>query len=440
MFRLLSQRLYLRIWLAAVLSVAVLTLLVAWAWRVAAEHNRPAVHEIVRQVVITDEHGKVLAESQSQLRRGGAALFEVELPNQQRLQIELSPPMPSPDRMGPPDGVHRPMRGPPGAGNSSRWFLWWVQPPWGFVWMLLVVALAVALAVYPIARRLTQRLETLQKGVQQWGEGDLTVRVPQQGRDEVADLARRFNAAAERVQHLMTSQKSLLANASHELRSPLARIRMGVELMQADDDANRNAGIRQELKRSIGELDGLIEEILLASRLDAKQADMGLVETVDLMGLCAEECARLGASFGLQQGLQKVEVQGVSKLLRRLVRNLLENAQRYGRKSSNAQTASQASPPYRDDLLLLLRVDEASQGAAGPQVVIGVFDRGPGVPAHLRERIFEPFFRLPGASEKQGGVGLGLALVKSIAQRHGGQVHCEDREGGGSSFVVTLPQ
>jgi len=281
----------------------------------------------------------------------------------------------------------------------------------------------VALALYPVIRRLTLQLERLQNGVKRWGEGDLNVRFPVQGQDEVADLSRRFNEAADRIQNLMTSQKSLLANASHELRSPLARIRMAMELMDSPklDDAVRQR-TRAEVLRNMGELDQLIDEILLASRLDAKEADMGTIEPVDLVGLCAEECARVGANLDVPEGQSSFEVQGVSKLLRRLVRNLLENAKRYG------ATATQDN---ESDIELSLRQENG-------RTVLRVSDRGPGVPSELRERIFEPFYRLPGASERVGGVGLGLSLVKSIAERHGGSIRCEDREGGGARFVVTL--
>jgi signal transduction histidine kinase len=108
-----------------------------------------------------------------------------------------------------------------------------MRPPFGFGfgWMLGLVGLAVAVGAYPVMRRLTQRLEALQRGVERWGAGDLSARVNADGTDEVAFLARRFNHAAERIETLMESHKSLLANASHELRSPLARIRMGLELM-----------------------------------------------------------------------------------------------------------------------------------------------------------------------------------------------------------------
>jgi signal transduction histidine kinase len=220
----------------------------------------------------------------------------------------------------------------------------------------------------------------------------------------------------------MASQKSLLANASHELRSPLARIRMGLELMSgsaAEPDALARS--RAEILRNMAELDQLIDEILLASRLDAKEADIGTVEAVDLVGLCAEECARVGAMLEVPPGLTTLEVKGVSKLLRRMVRNLLENARCYGAFAEEA-----------DAVVLSLHIESA-------QVVLRVQDRGPGVPLVYLDRIFEPFFRLPGASERIGGVGLGLALVKSIAERHGGQVRCLARPAGGACFVVTLP-
>jgi signal transduction histidine kinase len=240
-----------------------------------------------------------------------------------------------------------------------------------------------------------------------------------QGDDEVADWSERFNAAAERIEGLMASQKSLLANASHELRSPLARIRMGLELMNAPAaDPDALARNRAEILRNMAELDQLIDEILLASRLDAKEADIGTVEAVDLVGLCAEECARVGATLEVPPGLSQLEVQGVAKLLRRMVRNLLENARRYG---------AHADP--QSGVVLSLGQDAA-------QIWLRVCDQGPGVPPAFRERIFEPFFRLPGASERVGGVGLGLSLVRSIALRHAAHVVFEERQGGGACFVV----
>jgi signal transduction histidine kinase len=307
----------------------------------------------------------------------------------------------------------------------------WNLAPYGFFWTLALVAVAVALATYPIIRKLTRRLELLQNGVEKWGGGDLSVRVPEAGQDEVAFLARRFNHAAQQIEtlvksheSLLASQKSLLANASHELRSPLTRIRMGLELMASPSSPT----FKNEITRNITELDQLIEEILLASRLDAREADLGTIESVDLIGLAAEECARIDAELdvqgaedettagGVRTGSSALPVQGVTKLLRRAVRNLLENARRHAAGHITVTLKKTAS-----------------------QAEIRVCDGGPGVPPELRERIFEPFYRLPGATERDGGVGLGLALVKSIVLRHGGSVFCENRPEGGACFVVHLP-
>jgi signal transduction histidine kinase len=190
---------------------------------------------------------------------------------------------------------------------------------------------------------------------------------------------------------------------------------MGLELMGSAP----TPAFRDEIARNIAELDQLIDEILLASRLDTQEVDVGTVEPVDLTGLAAEECARQDVELDTSAGTTDataVTVDGVPKLLRRAIRNLIENARRYGTGA--------------------ITVGVQREGA---RAVLRVSDRGPGVPPNLRERIFEPFYRLPGASERAGGVGLGLALVKSIAQRHGGTARCEDRSGGGATFVVELP-
>ena len=399
---LFSRRLYLRIWLAVVVGVAVLTLLVGWAWRVAAEQNAQPEVPQGREMVLRDSAGNTLVAGLA-TRAPGSSRDGVELridsENGSSYSLQIGPRPPRGDR--PPGAGHR-----PDAAFSMR-------PPFGFVWMLALVGLAVAVGVFPIIRRLLKRLDVLQRGVQRFGEGDLSARVPVQGSDEVANLARQFNAAAARVETLVKSHKSLLANASHELRSPLTRIRMGLELMGGQQPS---PAFREEILRNIAELDQLVDEILLASRLDAREADVGTVELVDLIGLAAEECARVDADLDVSS--DSVDVRGIPKLLRRAIRNLLENARRYS----------------TGEITLVV---ERRQGHAE----VRVCDRGPGVPVTHRERIFEPFYRLPGASERSGGVGLGLARVRSIAGRHNGTVHCEDRPDGasGACFVLRLP-
>ena len=404
-----SRRLYLRIWLAVVGGIAVLTLTVGWAWRMAEEQKAQNAQPFVppsREMVLRDPNGtqvlKGLATRQPS-EPGEGIEFQIQSDTGQVFLLQMAPRQPRGDRGGRPGG--------PNQGDAA----FWTRPPFGFLWLLGIVGLAVAVGVYPIIRRLTLRLEALQRSVQKFGEGDLSVRVPEQGQDEVADLARQFNAAAARVETLVKSHKSLLANASHELRSPLTRIRMGLELMGGQQPS---PAFRAEILRNIAELDQLVDEILLASRLDAREADVGTVELVDLIGLAAEECARVDADLDVSASPDSLEVRGVAKLLRRALRNLLENARRY---STGEITV----------------VVHRRQGRAE----VHVCDHGPGVPPSQRERIFEPFYRLPGASERAGGVGLGLSLVRSIAGRHQGTVHCQDRPDGehGACFVLTLP-
>lgn len=284
------------------------------------------------------------------------------------------------------------------------------RPPQGLIVALLMIALAVGVGAYPVVRRLTSRLERLQSSVDALGAGQLSTRVAVEGSDEVARLAESFNRSASRIEALIAAQKSLLANASHELRSPLARIRMAVELL----DAPRTE-MREELTRNITELDQLIDEILLASRLDASPDAAPDNEVVDFAALVAEECARVGAETALEPAI----VRGDVRLLRRMVRNLLENAKRYG---EGSPILASVAWPERN----IMQLD--------------ICDGGKGVPPEERENIFAPFYRLPGARERDGGVGLGLSLVRQIARKHGGDVVCLAREDEkGSCFRLKIP-
>lgn len=265
------------------------------------------------------------------------------------------------------------------------------------------IALAVALGARPVVRRLTGRLERLQRGVESLGAGDLGARVKVEGRDEVAQLAQSFNQAAARIEKLVAAHKMLLANTSHELRTPLTRIRLGLELVEAEPAR------KAELARDIAELDQLVDEILLVSRLDATDG-LDRAEEIDLAALAAEECARY-ADCSVHGG--SVTVRGDPTLLRRMIRNLLENAKLHG------------APPI-----------EVAVERRGDQAALEVSDAGEVIAAPARERLFSPFQRI-GGPERPCGTGLGLALVRQIARRHGGDVAYRGESG--SCFAVTLP-
>jgi signal transduction histidine kinase len=320
-----------------------------------------------------------------------------------------------------PERAERRRDGPPGAfaflGKLPFFPPNFIPPEWqsgvGLAAVLLLLFIAVAAGAWPVVRQLTRRLQALQLGVEKFGAGALDHRVQVTGRDEVAAVATSFNHAAARIETLVRSHQSLLANASHELRSPLARMKMAVEMMDGAAP-EQQAKLKREVDTNIAELDALVEEVLLASRLDAvKNTDV--FEDVDLLGMAAEEASRVGAVLDSQPKV-RFTVQGDERLLRRALRNLLENAKRYGGGDITVNLLHQKNT-----------------------TLIHVCDRGPGVSAEQRERIFEPFYRLPGHAEQAGGVGLGLSLVKQIAQRHHGSVSCEAREGGGSCFVLSLP-
>ncbi len=354
----------------------------------------------------------------------GAIVVSAELGDGRSLEMvrTMRPPNPpggpaasGPGAAGPGQGAgvqRRPDEGP----WTSPWLHRPVSPGAPAVSTLAVVLVllfvGVAVGAFPVVRRLTRRLESLKRGVEQFGAGQLHHRVDDSGRDEVAAVAHSFNQAAERIETLLRSHQTLLANASHELRSPLARLKMAFAMLDDAAPAQRER-LAHEIDVNIAELDALVEEVLLASRLEAGSA-VGETHVVELLALGAEEAAR--AEAGFEPETDTARVQGQERLLRRALRNLLDNARRYG----------------GPEVQLSLR-----PVAGGYEFAVA--DRGPGVPAELRERIFEPFYRLPGHAEMAGGVGLGLSLVKQIAERHGGSVRCLARDGGGSRFVIFLP-
>jgi signal transduction histidine kinase len=414
------RRLYLQIYLTIVAILLIVFIAVGTVWRIAALSRFDHAIEVASDFIETGlpPAGAPRGEVQRALDR-----LHRELNADIALYARDGQLMASAGRPIPPSRLDRTAPGwLPGRGGPS-WLLHLEDgralivrlpraPLRPGIWLILVLtALAVAAAIgaYPIARRLTRRLERLKAGVEQLGHGDLAARVRIEGKDEVAALAESFNGAAARIEELIKSHKMLLANCSHELRTPLTRINMALALLGDSVDPSR----REQLKKDIAELDQLIEEILLASRLDAVKAPER-VEDVELLALAAEEAARYDAAA---EG-ETVIARGDASLLRRMIRNLLENARRYG-------------------------------GAAAPDVRVGrlpdarawveVRDRGPGISEGEREKIFEPFHRLAGAAETGRGSGLGLALVRQIARHHGGDAVCLAADGGGSRFRVTLP-
>jgi signal transduction histidine kinase len=411
------QRLHVRIYLTTLASLAVVVVLCAVLWQFTAERSADAEHDRYVGALI----GKALPSS-ARPQALQASLAGLVVPPIKGLVLL--------DRNGHRIAVAGELRGIDAAigriGQGHFETAWRaihlddgrsvlvrmhsdsLQFHLGGLVLTALIALAVALGIYPIVRQLTRRLEQLAGTVDRFGQGDLAVRAPVSGQDEVSSLASSFNDMADRVATLLEAHGRLLANASHELRSPLARIRMALELHGSDPRPELLDGMRKDC----AEIEGQIEEILLASKLDTVDTALPQ-ELVDLEVLLAEECSRLDIPFDTVPA----EVRGSARLLRRLLRNLLENALKHGGADVSA---------------CLAIGDHGSR-------ILQVNDRGPGIPEPERERIFEPFYRPANIAETGNGWGLGLALVRQIADHHRGSVRCLARAGGGCVFELILP-
>jgi signal transduction histidine kinase len=408
------RRLYLQVYFTIVVSLFLVVLTAGAVWHFTAgvlpfEQPFEAAGEVIAELVPpANAPGAVQQQAIDRLaRRLGADLALFGRTNDPLAAAGL--PLPPPDRSRTGSWQHT-AAGPAVSIRlpDGRWLvarLPFSQRPSAarLAAFLGAIALAVALGARPIVRRLTGRLERLQRGVESLGAGDLRARVKVEGRDEVARLAQSFNQAAARIESLVGAHKMLLANASHELRTPLTRIRLGLELVEAEPAR------KAELARDIAELDQIVEEILLVSRLDATDG-LDVRDDIDLAALAAEECARYEDCS--VQG-QSVMVRGDPTLLRRMIRNLVENAKLHG------------EPPV-----------EVAVERRGDQAMLSVSDRGQVIAADARERLFSAFYRIPGRSGPRD-TGLGLALVRQIARRHGGDAAYRPERG--SCFTVTLP-
>jgi two-component system, OmpR family, sensor kinase len=301
----------------------------------------------------------------------------------------------------------------------------------------LIVGLAllvVAVLTRPLAQRISRPLEHLTAAARRLGGGDLSARAPvdtghARRSDEITELTHAFNDMAERVERLVRAEKELLANVSHELRSPLARIRLALELLPREAADDRHL---RDVERDLGELDRLIEDVLTTARLDTTglPAHLGPVDVRalldDLAARARHDPLTASTPVRIDDG-PAIELMADASLLRRAIWNLIENAAKYG------------APPIT-----------LSAARDGERVTITVSDEGAGIAPADRERVFTPFYRgdaarTPDATEEsRRGVGLGLTLARRVAEVHGGTiaVGAASESGGtprGCRVVVTIP-
>jgi two-component system osmolarity sensor histidine kinase EnvZ len=279
---------------------------------------------------------------------------------------------------------------------------------------LVTLAAGVLLAILAaawLARRIVAPLEQLDAAATALGRGERPAPLPESGPRELAALARRINALGREVHDLLEGRTTLLAGLSHDLRTPLARMRLALEMLSRRPDPS----LIERLDRDIEEMNRLVGEMLELARGLGREAPRE-VDMPALLEHLAAQAREAGVDVAVNSG--PCVVTAAPMALRRVLGNLLSNAQRYG-----------GGRPVE----LVVRRDPHG-------VRIGVLDRGPGIPPDQIEAVFRPFHRVePSRSPGTGGSGLGLAIVRQLAQANGWSVELENRDDGGLAAWVTLP-
>jgi len=287
-------------------------------------------------------------------------------------------------------------------------------------WLLLAIVI-IGLVSFTLAAILSRRIRHLRSAAQVIAEGDLSARVTLKGRDEVSALATDFNLMAERISEMMASQRRLVSDVSHELRSPLARLRIALELAErAQDPAQALTRIGKEAD----ELEQLVSDLLSLARIESGQSLMERqpVPLCELLNTIVADANFEGEALKRRVVLEscdKSSVEGDPVLLHAAIENVVRNALRYTPEGST------------------IGINLRQQNRA---LQITIEDQGPGVPEEALDRLFEPFARVAEARDRNsGGYGLGLAITGRTLIAHGGDAKAENRPGGGLRVTLTLP-
>ena len=283
------------------------------------------------------------------------------------------------------------------------------EPRPGVYFWLGLAALFVALVLVWGAHRMTRPLRAFADAADRLGLDAEPPALPEHGSRELRKATRAFNRMTARIRRLVDDRTLLLAAVSHDLRTMLTRLRLRAEFIEDPEQ-------REKAAADLDEMNAMLDATLAFARDEAADERPVPVDLAGMLRTLVEDLADAGRSTSFA-GPRRLTVSGRPVALRRLFENLLDNALRYGGEAEAT----------------LRRLD-------GGRVEVLIDDRGPGIPEALRERVFDPFFRVDGSrSRDTGGSGLGLAVVRAIVQRHGGTVRLEDRPGGGLRVRVTLP-
>jgi signal transduction histidine kinase len=291
---------------------------------------------------------------------------------------------------------------------------------WSFAPYFALIIVAIAALCWVLAVGIVTPLRAVGAAVDRFGRGDLTVRVPTTRRDEIGALAKAFNHMAERIQTLLGAERRLLQDISHELRSPLARLNIAIELARTADDRDAAAS---RLQKEVNRLASLVGALLEVTRVEGdpsirRSEEIRVGDILhDVVQSCSLEAEARRCRLVMSDG-SGCALHGDPELLRRALENVVRNAIRYA--------------PHESDVEL--RTEDRPEG-----VVVTVRDAGQGVPDDMLPRLTQPFFRVEGARESSsGGVGLGLSIAHRAVQLHHGTLVAENAHPG-LRVTLTFP-
>jgi two-component system, OmpR family, sensor histidine kinase CpxA len=294
---------------------------------------------------------------------------------------------------------------------------------------ILIAVLSSGLVCYFLASYLTSPILRLRKAAQKLAAGDLSARVGKVGRskDEVSQLVHDFDTMAEQIEKLVNAQSRLLKDISHELRSPLARMTVALELARQRTGTEAE-GVLDRISLEASRMNELIGSLTTIARLESgtgtvKKVSVHLEEIVEEVARDADFEAQARNCRVEAEILDELPVEGDPALLRSAIENVVRNATRYTREGTTVKVRA-----------------EKLQRQNSTQSLIAVTDYGPGVPEDALERIFQPFYRIDDSRGRStGGVGLGLAITDQAVRLHGGSVTASNLPEGGLSVEIRLP-
>jgi two-component system, OmpR family, sensor histidine kinase CpxA len=294
---------------------------------------------------------------------------------------------------------------------------------------ILIAVLSSGLVCYFLASYLTSPILRLRKAAQKLAAGDLSARVGKFGRskDEVSQLVHDFDTMAEQIEKLVNAQSRLLKDISHELRSPLARMTVALELARQRTGTEAE-GVLDRISLEASRMNELIGSLTTIARLESgtgtvKKVSVHLEEIVEEVARDADFEAQARNCRVEAEILDELPVEGDPALLRSAIENVVRNATRYTREGTTVKVRA-----------------EKLQRQNSTQALIAVTDYGPGVPEDALERIFQPFYRIDDSRGRStGGVGLGLAITDQAVRLHGGSVTASNLPEGGLSVEIRLP-